>query len=1446
MRECFTVADSGGDPEQESAAAVARIDPYAGKMLQAVWFAAERKLLLVIHHLAVDGVSWRILTSDMAAAWKAISGGQRAVLDHVPVSFRTWARYLAEQANTPAIAQDFTVWESIVSGGSPALPGAVLDSQQDTFSTVEHLRITLPASLTTSLLTTTTAAFHAHINDVLLAALALAVCAWRGTADRSVLIEMEGHGRESEHSGFDLSRTVGWFTTAFPVSLDLDDIDITRALRGSVETSKAVKRIKEQLRKIPRRGLSYGLLRYLNPNTGENLAAMSRPQLGFNYLGRFAAGNAGDWSAADEHAFGGGADPEMPLPHLLDVNAIAVERAGGPTLIANWSWASRHLDESEVRRLAGLWRKALEAIAFQAEQGAGGHTPSDFPLVDLTQERVESLEARYPGLQEILPLAPLQQGLLFHAVYEENGPDAYTVQVCLELEGALDAERLRTSAQKLLQRHANLRAAIVHESLESPVQVITAEVQLRWQEFDLSFLKPGTRLAEQEKVLAEDRRQRFEFAVGPLLRFSLLRLEQNRALLVVTFHHLLLDGWSVPLLVGELFELYRSGEDHKVRARSYSDYLAWLAAQDRSAALATWKSYLAGIEEATLLAPHSKDFQLARTHDYFKRDLSTNFTARLKQVARERGLTLSSIMQGIWAVLLARLTGRNDVLFGVTVSGRPAELPGIENMVGLFINTIPVRASLRTGESMAALLTRMQESHARMMSVQYVGLTDIQREVGINNLFDTITVFENYPLDRAAFAEPAHDLRLAHAEMRDSTHYPLALVVSPDEGLHLRFDYDPEQFSHATIEVLAARFVRLLEQAAEQPEAALHRYEILEAGERSMLLEEFNSTAHNVSATTALEMIEAQAARVPHALAVIEGEQSLSYAELNEQSNRLAYHLIGLGIGPESVVGLALERSIHMIVAVLATFKAGAAYLPLDPDYPEARLAYMLGDAAPAVVLSSSSTYPRFAHFKNVLVLDSEEIVKTLHQEPAGNPTDRERLSPLLASHAAYVIYTSGSTGKPKGVVVSHAGIPSLAATLIERLELGEDSRMLQFASFNFDASVWEIMAALTSGATLVLPREARSGEELRNVIVGQKVTHALLPLSILASLAECGDLPVKFLINAGEALPAEVGARWAPGRRMINAYGPTEATVCATSSSALVGGEAPHIGSPVLNTRVYVLDADLTLVPAGVIGELYIAGSSLARGYLNRPGLTAERFTADPFGTPGTRMYRTGDLARWRADGNLDFIGRADEQVKVHGVRIELGEIESVLQSHPQVTEARVIAREDGREGKQLVAYVVAANNSISEAAELRRFLQQRLPDSMIPVAFVTLQALPLTPSGKLDRRALPNPGHLRNYQPPRNSEEEILCAMFAEILSLEQVSIDDNFFALGGHSLLAMRMVARLRSSFGVEISLREFYAAGSVKELSTLLQALLFTSNGQTMGPQVADEFFEEEEI
>ncbi len=1387
--------------EEQGRAAQQWLSPAHGRIARFVWCDAgarrSGRLLVAVHHLAVDGVSWRILLPDLASAWEQAGTGRPVVLDPVGTSFRTWAQGLRRAAaDESRVATELPLWKTQLAG-----EGA---------------------------LTTVPAAFRAGVNDVLLTALALAVVRWRG-AGSGLVLDLEGHGREEQVvAGADLSRTVGWFTSLFPVRLDLEGVDVEDAFRGGAAAGVALKRVKEQLRAIPDHGIGYGLLRHLNPETEEALSSAPAPQIGFNYLGRFDASDEQSapqyWvSAPESTGIGGGADDAMPLPHALELNAHTEDRADGPALVAGWGWAAGLLSEQEVHRLGEAFFEALRALVTHAEQpGAGGLTPSDVPLAGLAQHQLEALPA---ATADVLPLSPLQEGLLFHALYESEGVDLYNTQLELDLEGELDRDRLRTAARTVLERHANLRAAFWQRDLDRPVQLILDGLDVPWQEIDLTG-HPDPE-AEARTLTEADRARRFDVTEPPLLRFTLLQLGENRHRLLFTSHHILLDGWSMPLLFGELFDLYAAGADTLPAVRPFKDYLAWLAGQDRDAAEDAWRRRLSGVEPC-LLAPGNEQPPAVPAQHVVSAE--AGLTGALEELARRLGVTVNTVVQGAWAVLLGWYTGRRDVVFGSTVSGRPAELPGVETMVGLFINTLPVRVDVDPSRPVGDLLRQLQEQHTALMPYQHIGLPRLQSLAGAGELFDTLMVFENYPLDGAALQEAVPGLAVSAVGGEDAAHYPVSIAVIPGADLEFRVDFQPHVLDRQAVGTLMARLLRVLRAMTDAPDTPLAALGLLTDDERRTLLTGRNATALPVPEATWPELFEARVAESPDATALVVTGEELTYGELNSRANRLARLLVGRGAGPGRHIALALPRGSELAVAVLAVLKAGAAYVPVDPDYPAERIAYLLRDSGPHMVLTASVTAAALDAADQALggvprlVLDAPEVTGALAGLAATDLTDADRSAPARPADPAYVIYTSGSTGRPKGVVVPHTGIASLAATHAGRLAAGPGSRVLQFASASFDASVWETCMGLLTGATLVIAdaEQRAPGEPLERLLTEQRITHATLPPAVLAQLRTDRVPAGTTLIVGGEACAPDLVARWSRRHTLINAYGPTETTVCATMSGPLTDGGRVPIGGPVANTRVYVLDDALRLVPDGTVGELYVGGAGVARGYLGRPGLTAQRFVADPFGPPGARLYRTGDLVSWNGQGELEFIGRADGQVKIRGFRVEPGEIEAVLGEHAEVDRAAVVVREDTPGDKRLVAYVVPVPGSTAASAELRESTAARLPRHMVPAAFVTLPELPLTVNGKLDRAALPAPDFAaeagRSGRGPRNDVERALCEVFAEVLGVPEVGIDDSFFDLGGDSIVSIQLVSRARKA-GLVISPRDVFTHKTVEALAAV---------------------------
>ncbi|MFG1771503.1 amino acid adenylation domain-containing protein [Nocardia salmonicida] len=1402
-----------------------RLDPTMGAVARFVMIEradADPLCWLVLHHLVTDGVSWRILLPDLATA--AFGGA----LDPVGTSFRRWAHGQVE--NAASRIDELPIWQRILATPDPsfalASPPAAFDPAVDVVATMAQWQTTVPADLAHTVLHAIPEQFHCGADEVLLAALAMAVCRWRERT--GALLTLEGHGRsESLLPGADVARTVGWFTSVYPVALDLTEIDLGDAFAGGHAAGSAIKATKEQLRSVPDRGVGFGLLRYLDDETAAALADAPTPQLSFNYLGRAVTGE----DAWVPRRFAATNDDRAPLAAVVDINAVLTD-AG---LEVTWAYASRLLDEAEVRELAELWSQALRALVTHAGSGdAGGRTPSDFELVAVDQPQIERWEHAYPKLTDVWPLSPLQYGLLFHALYDSDTADGYTVQSLLTLAGTVDATRLRGAAQALIDRHENLRVAFV-ETDDGPRQLVLSAAEIRWHDIDLTEIADDEQRArELDRVIELDALTRFDLTDPPLLRFTLIRTAPENFRLVMTNHHLVLDGWSTPLLVRELLTLYVTAGDASMLppARSYREFLSWLEDQDAQASLDAWKHALSGIDTPTRAVPTLAGIESTET-GMLSHDLSAATAAALESAARAAGATVNTLVQAGWSMLLAMLTGRTDVVFGATVSGRPPELPGVEEMVGLFINTVPVRVTLDPSERVCDLLARVQAEQARLMDHQHVGLAAIHRAVGLAELFDTLTVFESYPIDREALSQALDiaGMRVLDIEGTDATPYPLNLMVIPLRGeagagdaLRITVKFMADQLEHTAAQSLLDRFIRLLAQLAENPQAMVSQLRYCSEAETAAL-----APVHGpppLPMRTLADVLTAGARIDPDAIAVSAGELRMSYGELDAWSNRFARVLLRRGIGPEVFVVLALTRSLESVVAVWALAKTGAAFVPLDPSYPVERIEHMLTDSKAPIGVTVTATGDDLPGSIDWLLLDDLNTMRRAMLVSDAPITDDERGGAVDIDHTAYLIYTSGSTGKPKAVLLSHRGIANLVTAQRETLALDPSASALQVASPSFDASVFEMLTAHAAGGRLVVsPPEVYGGAELETLLRTERVTHAVITPSALATMEPTDLTDLRVLSVAGEAATPELIEKWAAGRRMVNLYGPTEFSIWATGPAELVAGEPVTIGGPIRGAALVVLDSWLRPVPIGIAGELYLAGPALARGYFNRFEMTASRFVANPFGIAGERMYRTGDMVRWVAGENdaltLEYLGRSDFQVKIRGLRIELGEIDAVLSRVDEVDYAVTIGREGPAGATVLVSYVLPVPSVELDTERLRAQVAAELPGYMVPAYVVVLEDIPLTPVGKLDRKALPIPDFSvtqQSYLAPRTPVEQAVAEVFAEVLGSERVSVDQSFFELGGNSLSATKVVARVNSALGSGIALRDLFDAPSVAQLSS----------------------------
>ncbi|MFN2495508.1 MAG: amino acid adenylation domain-containing protein, partial [Pseudonocardiaceae bacterium] len=1096
---------------------------------------------------------------------------------------------------------------------------------------------------------------------------------------------------------------------------------------------------------------------------------------------------------------------------------------------------------STIEALAENLRAALAKIVEHcADPAAGGRTPSDFPLARLDQPTVDRIVGDGRSVEDVYPLSPMQAGMVFHGLVDASS-GAYFNQMQLLLSGVSDPRALGAAWQAVVARTPVLRSSVVWESVAEPVQVVHREVTVPITYLDWTRLSDAAREQELEQLLDRERAEGLDLSVPPLLRVAIAALPDGEVRLVWTLHHVLLDGWSTSQVFNEVCEHYAAivggHPTTPLARRPFRDYVQWLGEQDRPAAEEHWRRLLAGFDSPTAL-PYDRapvEAHRAESSEIVAVALSAERSTRLREVAQRNGLTVNTIVQGAWALLLSRYSGERDVVFGTTVSGRPADLPGVESMIGMFINTVPTRVEVPDGLDVVFWLRNLQAEQVESRRFDFVSLAQLHTwsdVPGGTSLFDSAVVFENYPVDDEAVAR--HDLQLREWHTVEPTNFPLSLGAFVGERLHFQLDYDPALFDAATVERMAGHLEMLLAGIAADAHRPIAQLPLLGEAERERVLVEWNDTALELPAVTFTEVFETQVARTPEATALVCREVDLSFAELNAQANRLARHLVGLGVGPEGVVALALPRSAEMVVALLAVLKAGGVYLPVDPDLPTERIAFLLADAAPVLVVTTTkgrgNTPGAVPQYLARLVLDDPATVAAVADRLALDLTDAQRCGSARPDNAAYLIYTSGSTGRPKGVLIEHHSLVNLFfdhhAELFEpeALAAGRRLRVALTAVFSFDTS-WEGLLSMAGGHELhVIDEEMRlDPAALVDYVAQRRVDLLDLTPSYAQQLFPAGLLtdvrhhPRVIMLGGeavGEPLWRELAA--AAGVTGYNYYGPTETTVDATSCR-LADAARPVIGKPGHNQQAYVLDERLQPVAVGVAGELYMAGAQVARGYLGRAGLTAVRFVADPFGPPGARMYRTGDRVRWTAEGLLEYLGRADEQVKIRGFRIEPGEIETLLLGHPQVGEAAVVARADGPGPKRLVAYVVAAVGGPAPAPdELRRWVTDSLPDYMVPAAFVALDALPLTRNGKLDRKALPAPefGVVRGagYVAPRTEPEAVLAGIWAEVLRVDRVGVDDNFFELGGDSILSIQVVARARQA-GLGVMPRDVFTHPTV---------------------------------
>ncbi len=1450
-------------------AAAQRIAPQDGLMWQAeqLQCGSDAWLMLVLHHNVVDGVSWRVLLPELKSTIEAAAAGTVPLLPREATTLQDRARELA--AAVPERRNEAAFWQAALAEPLPLF--GPLDAARDIHGTAQARRTLLDHAITDAVLLRLPAAYRATVEEILLTCVAQAFADVFDT--RALRLTLESHGRETADDSIDLSRTVGWLTAEYPVLVALDDATAGSSSAGGAAGGAAggVRAVKRALRAIADRGIGYGMLRYLDAESGPRLAALEalhRPQVLFNYLGRFGAGQ-GAWHAerigrrfAD--AFAVDLDPTMPLPYPVELNIFVEESAQGPRLALNWHWAPAlvaaatitQLEQAIVQRAAALRELALCDANQAANTLVAAETRLDTRIgtQQLDDAELARLVGRHGALAAALPVLPLQEGLLFHAQLGETA-SKYNSTTRIDFQGPLDSARVRAALDAVTRRHPQLLARFDTTQGGTPLQLVPLPAGARswpWREQALT----GSDDPEAQLHAIEQAELARDFVVGqadapPLLSAVLVHHGVDQGVdhhaLFLTAHHLVVDGWSTPIMVHDFLDAY-AGDPSALRGTrvDYPTVVKALAGRDPAPARTAWRDALAGVKPTLLYrgevaAPAVHEMEIV---------VPPALEAALRARGREHGLTLNTVMQGVWAAMLSVMSGRDDVVFGAPVSGRFSPVEGIDEHVGLFSNTIPVRMRFAPQQPLLPQLARLQAQQIEMLEHDGLGLSEIQRIAGTGNLFDTLLVSENYPEDKSLHRRDYHGARLTGLRNRGYTHYPLTALVLPGEQLRLIVEYRDVVRDPAA---LRERLMMLMEYVAHRPDVPWAAFDPRTVAERA-LMDRVNATTVDVPAATLRALMIAQAAATPDAPALADVDTRLDYRQMRQQVVALAQRMGAQGVGLGDIVAVALPRSVRLSLALSATIEAGAAYLPLDTGYPDERLAYMVGNARPKCIVTTSALAGRFGAMGELLLLDALPALgadaPVQLAEQAG-----EGAGALTPDHAAYLLYTSGSTGNPKGVLVSHRAIVNRLAWMQHEYGLAHDDVVLQKTPSSFDVSVWEFFWPLLQGAQLFMapPDAHREPQELLRLIADHRVTTVHFVPSMLAAFvgslqespaADAGKCrSLRRVFASGEALSRALSASYASviAAPLHNLYGPTEAAVDVTFKPAAdddagtrMAASVP-IGLPVWNTRLHILDSHLRPVPQGVPGELYLCGVQLAHGYLDRPGLTAGRFVADPF-AEGERMYRTGDVVRCLPTGDVEYLGRSDDQLKIRGQRIELGDIEAAMLALPgvarAVAHARVLgagggdgagasaAAQAGADARQLVGYVTACALDLDTEA-LRARLAQSLPAHMMPVAIVQVDAFPLSPSGKLDRKALPDPASAAaDSRDARPGMETRIAGVFARMLDLPAVRAEDDFFALGGHSLLAMRLAAELRREMGMPVSVGQIMVSPTVAKLAALL--------------------------
>ncbi|MFK8101164.1 MAG: amino acid adenylation domain-containing protein [Saprospiraceae bacterium] len=1412
----------------------------AGKLLKVIFFKTpafeeNNRVLIAVHHLGIDGVSWRIVSDDLELALSKLAEGETIDFGQKSSSYRQWVTALEAYSTNPRITDQQAYWKETI-GKYVALPvdKKAKEGKTSVMKDFETHTISLNKAMTKVLLQDVNSAYRTEINDILLSALGKTIQTWSSVGQ--IVVGMEGHGREELFPNLDTSNTVGWFTNAYPFALEV---------AGEIENSDLIKSVKEQLRAIPGKGMGYGLLRYLHPEESVRTSLEgAKWDVLFNYLGQVDSivnSETGFKESTEDTGQGSGAD--FPVAVKLLVNSFIVDGK----LSISWAYDKKLYYKKTIKELAKQYiatlsdliehcvqKETVELAAFDY-----GLAPEvSYRELDQFLNTVEENGAlRKDLISAVYRLSPMQEGMLFHHLYDRSS-SAYTEQLTFDLPEGLNVAVFKQSWKYILDHHSILRSAFFFNELNVSVQCVYKEVELPFAMVDFSNHSPAEQALKFEELVAADQQKGFDFNRAPLLRLTLVKIGADAYRMIWTNHHILMDGWSMPVLVEEMLEVYeaylKGTEPAESPVDQFEDYIQYIQAKDKYEERAFWGNYMEGLEEPSLL-PFVGNAKNRNQGGDNTQDLRLIFdealTKKAVNFAQNNRITINTIVQGIWSLLLSKYSGKEHTTFGVTVSGRPSDLAGAESKVGLYINALPLHAETKPEKNIVKWLQEIQEGHTHAREYQYTPLNNIQQWNGIQgDFFDCLLSFENYPLGDVV--EEDWSLKITNSEIKEQTNYLLTIFGGLGKELTVTFNYNADLLSKAYVELMKGHFAEVLHQIIAAEKTELSEIEIITESERLALTQGFNDTEQPYPNTASLaSLFEAQVEKTPSQVALVYEGEEMTYHDLNAKANQLAHFLRQEGVKKGDFVGLCVDRSFAMIISILGIIKAGGVYQPIGADYPEERIKYLLENSAASVVICNEEHQTVFAEISKLRIVVIEAQAQTIESASENLSLDLDEDALL------YVMYTSGSTGTPKGVTITHQAVARLIFN--ESLDFLDDKSVLyQYAPVAFDASTFEIWGALLKGGKLIVSSpEVKPLETIAEEIKANGVNILWLTAGLFhLAVDNCLDLfaELEYMLSGGDSIhldKVETLLQAYPTLSFINGYGPTESTTFATvhrvNAVEELVPERNLIGKPIGNTKAYVLAVETTdLVPVGCTGELCLAGPGLSIGYLGDPELTNKKFIANPYDKGDfNKLYRTGDIVKWLPDGTIEYLGRKDLQVKVRGYRIELGEIEAKLQESDLVANSVVVATPDSTGTKRLIAYLIP--NEQYNKDELQEHLKATLPDYMMPSMLIELEYFPLNANGKVDKKALPQPDVTAllasEYIAPRDETETQLAEIWAELLNLEKVGILDNFFEIGGHSLLATRMATQIRKEFSFEMPIKLLFEYTTIEDLAKYIRVM-----------------------